>query len=507
MAEARVSVEHPAAGSPAPPADLPAVNQVRMAVETANGKQWPDLFRYGVMEFPIRPAWERSTDPAPQLRLLDAMLTPEEAPGPGAGERQAAAPRTEARPATSLAPRLPVTGVPAIEPGPVKLAPSFQPVTAAPTQVRLPRPEAMPLRPPVAFTRQQTITEAPAKAAPPQVVRTAEPLRAPAAVRPAILAPSVRPAPPVSPTPPPSRAAPVRPSPAPVVTVRAADEAVAAALAAPAPVRVQPKPAAPPPQAVATAPAAASVATPPASKAEPPKPSATAEATTDRAAKPETKAPEPIETEFHLGVAESRSPVLKIALILAIVFVLVIAVYFTTGRKQANRDNGEMAESLMVVGAGWNSDMAQDETGSKALRQFSLYRPTMRLSNYRVAFTGEIERRALGWVFRVADLRNYYGMKVAVSGGKTTLVRYAMIDGVETGRAEIPISARVQLGGTVGIKLDVSGIRFTTYVQGEAADFWTDDQIRTGGFGFANERDERAKITSIQISMLRGAGK
>jgi hypothetical protein len=38
-------------------------------------------------------------------------------------------------------------------------------------------------------------------------------------------------------------------------------------------------------------------------------------------------------------------------------------------------------------------------------------------------------------------------------------------------------------------------------------DVWTDDQLKAGGVGFLNEREERGKVKSVSIRYLNGAAK
>jgi hypothetical protein len=54
------------------------------------------------------------------------------------------------------------------------------------------------------------------------------------------------------------------------------------------------------------------------------------------------------------------------------------------------------------------------------------------------------------------------------------------------------------------VRVDVHGARFTTYLQGQQVDSWTDDQLKTGGAGFLNEREERGTVKSVSIRPLSG---
>jgi hypothetical protein len=53
----------------------------------------------------------------------------------------------------------------------------------------------------------------------------------------------------------------------------------------------------------------------------------------------------------------------------------------------------------------------------------------------------------------------------------------------------------------------VRGGKFNTFIDGKDLDMWTDEQLKTGGVGFLNDRGERADIKGIAISYLAGMGK
>jgi len=57
------------------------------------------------------------------------------------------------------------------------------------------------------------------------------------------------------------------------------------------------------------------------------------------------------------------------------------------------------------------------------------------------------------------------------------------------------------------VRVDVRGPQFTTYLQGQQVDSWTDDQLKTGGAGFLKEREESGKVKSVAIRYLKGAAK
>ena len=84
------------------------------------------------------------------------------------------------------------------------------------------------------------------------------------------------------------------------------------------------------------------------------------------------------------------------------------------------------------------------------------------------------------------------------------LIKYAVIQGHET---EVGAGA-CRHGGAQrdGIQRSRGCARpqVHTYVQGQQVDVWTDEQLKSGGVGFLNERAERARVKSVSISYLGG---
>jgi hypothetical protein len=144
-------------------------------------------------------------------------------------------------------------------------------------------------------------------------------------------------------------------------------------------------------------------------------------------------------------------------------------------------------------------------TGSARGRQISLYRPSMSMSDYRLEFLGQIERKSLGWVFRASDSRNYYVGKLELArpgSSPLTITHFAVIGGVEGPHVQRVLAH--EPGATLKVRLDAQGSRFTVYVQNQVVEDWQDDRLKTGAVGFLNEREERGQVRSIQISFSKG---
>ncbi len=164
--------------------------------------------------------------------------------------------------------------------------------------------------------------------------------------------------------------------------------------------------------------------------------------------------------------------------------------------------------SIMLGEGGWVQGWAGDPNGSHAGRQITIYRPSLKLSDYRIEFQGEIDNKSIGWVFRAMDPYNYYAAKLAIVtpglSPKIALIKYAVVQGHETELGRVPVDMAARNDTLFNVRMDVRGSKFSTYVQGQRVDVWTDEQLKSGGVGFLNERAERARIKSASISYLSG---
>jgi hypothetical protein len=150
---------------------------------------------------------------------------------------------------------------------------------------------------------------------------------------------------------------------------------------------------------------------------------------------------------------------------------------------------------------GWVTEWASDEGGSRRRRQISLYRPSMHLSDYQMQFNGQIESKAIGWVFRAADTKNYYGMKIeSDKNGAVRYTRFAVVHGFESRLEQKALPFKARVDTIYNVKLEATGPHFSVYIQGEPVDLWTDNRIKAGALGFMNEADESGRTNSVRIS-------
>jgi hypothetical protein len=185
--------------------------------------------------------------------------------------------------------------------------------------------------------------------------------------------------------------------------------------------------------------------------------------------------------------------------------VAILAFYFLLGGKSSDKPANEN-RAVSMGEQGWSTEWASDVAGSKRGRQLTLYRPSTGMSDYQLQFVGQIENKAMGWVFRAADTKNYYGMKIEqLRPGAMAITHFAVVEGRESSYSQKPLALDARPGTPYRVMLDVNGPRFTINLQGEPVEFWTDNRLKTGAVGFMNERDERGVSSSVQFSFPKGA--
>jgi len=223
---------------------------------------------------------------------------------------------------------------------------------------------------------------------------------------------------------------------------------------------------------------------------------------TDSAPPAETATPSSFEP--NLGGADSASLFERIPMLVKIgVALSVVAggLYFGLGKSS---EKPAANKPVFVGEQGWSTEWASDAVGSRKARQLTMYRPSAGLSDYQFQFAGQIESKAIGWIFRASDTKNYYAMKLEqLKPGVMGLTHFAVVDGRESSNSQKPLTLDARPGAIYNVKLDVTGPRFTVSIQGEPVEFWTDNRLKSGSVGLMNERDERGVASAVQFSFTQ----
>jgi tetratricopeptide (TPR) repeat protein len=135
--------------------------------------------------------------------------------------------------------------------------------------------------------------------------------------------------------------------------------------------------------------------------------------------------------------------------------------------------------------------------------QLALYRPSVPLSDYRFEFMAQVENKSVDWVVRAHDADNYYALKFTVlqPGPRPimAMVRYPVIGGHKGERVETPLRMMIHANTPYRVTVDVKGNRYRAYIEGQEADFWTEDRLKTGGVGFFSEAGEHARVYWVKL--------
>jgi hypothetical protein len=155
--------------------------------------------------------------------------------------------------------------------------------------------------------------------------------------------------------------------------------------------------------------------------------------------------------------------------------------------------------SLKALKDGWRSR----GKGSIEVGKLRLWKPTLTLADYHMEFEAQIEAKALGWAYRATDPNNFYATKIHLSRQgeqqRAEILRYVMVGGKPVGKTQLPIPITVSDNMVYGVKVVVAGDRFTTTINGQLVDSWTDRRFSRGGVGFFSEPGEKAVLRWVAV--------
>ncbi len=153
---------------------------------------------------------------------------------------------------------------------------------------------------------------------------------------------------------------------------------------------------------------------------------------------------------------------------------------------------------------GWAKSWRYGEASFLEPGQLALYTPSVGMKDYTLQFLGQIEKRSLNWVFRAFDERNYYAMRIVITKGgplpEAQVVRYMVMDGKEQNLKILPIPFTVHTNTLYLVRMDVSGDKFTTYIQGQLVDSFNDDRLSEGGVGFFTPKGDKSYLRWVEVT-------
>ncbi|HVP46967.1 MAG TPA: hypothetical protein VMT32_10295 [Bryobacteraceae bacterium] len=168
------------------------------------------------------------------------------------------------------------------------------------------------------------------------------------------------------------------------------------------------------------------------------------------------------------------------------------------------QDDFRSGLSQWTGGADWAKSWSYDGIGFARPGRLALLSRSLPLGDYRLEFAAQIERKAVGWVFRASDARNYYATKLIESKQGPApaffIVRYAMIDGRERFKVQLPLPVTPSIKTMLHVRQEIRGAQFTTYLDGHVMDTWSDATLARGGVGFFADAGESSYIRWIEVA-------
>jgi hypothetical protein len=178
-----------------------------------------------------------------------------------------------------------------------------------------------------------------------------------------------------------------------------------------------------------------------------------------------------------------------------------------TIQRRASYETGDNFHAGLVSwdgGKNFAKTWIYDKEGFIRPGRLALYKPSHDMTDYKLEFLTQIERKSVGWVIRAADDQNYYAMKLAVTepGPRplVALMRYQVIDGKKEARGETPVQVMMHNNRPYRVEVDVKGNQFLTSIEGQLVDTWSDDRLKSGGVGFFAEGSEKARLYWMKIT-------
>ena len=141
----------------------------------------------------------------------------------------------------------------------------------------------------------------------------------------------------------------------------------------------------------------------------------------------------------------------------------------------------------------WRLDAAGVRAGGLAL-----FGPSLGMRDCEFEFLAKIESGGAGWVFRAADLNNYYHVRLRLSGTAAKPVWELVRGAVVAGAAEPPLIAPLDIAlrakASFHVRMTVAGGDFNVAVEGREVARWSDARFGAGGIGFLAEPEDRVRL-------------
>lgn len=133
-----------------------------------------------------------------------------------------------------------------------------------------------------------------------------------------------------------------------------------------------------------------------------------------------------------------------------------------------------------------------------------LWKESLGMTDYQMEFAGQIELKGMGWAYRAVDGNNFYATKIVITKPgplpMADLVRYATVGGLQSNRVNLPLPMVIRNDTLYRVQLAIQGNTFSTTVNGQMVDTWSDSRLPSGGIGFFADKGDVASLRWVTIS-------
>ena len=151
----------------------------------------------------------------------------------------------------------------------------------------------------------------------------------------------------------------------------------------------------------------------------------------------------------------------------------------------------------------WASTWSFDGAGAARPGRLARLKESIPLTDYRLEFLGQIDAKAMGFVFRAADRNNHQAAKLVIvkPGALPVLAfeHYAVINGREGPKTQTPLVMEARSDTLYKLIVAVEGDHFTVHVNGQYAASWSDGRLKSGGVGFFADKGEAARLLWVHV--------
>lgn len=152
----------------------------------------------------------------------------------------------------------------------------------------------------------------------------------------------------------------------------------------------------------------------------------------------------------------------------------------------------------------WARSWYYDRSGVVRPGRMAIYQPSIPMVDYQLVLTAAVERRSISWMVRASSLRNYVAARLNISGSggeqRLSFERWTVKDGRVTRRQTLPLSTTLGTATTARIRMEVVGNTFTTLLQDQVIDVFSDSSHASGGVGLFSSDGDQPRIYRLELT-------